>query len=279
MLNQGAVRQFYDSNETKPKEALEMLELIEHIVSCEDMHAYKKESEVQELENLNIRVSDIECQTDEADNTNQVNHKRSLTQNHLDYDRKENYTPIKKFCPYSEEPNRKLRALTESQLNIPICSPSIKLNCLLQPTNEATFDHELDASPNLLLYKIVYQNQANDEIKTVTKPKDISTVQQEVEPSKLSSHISLSNQKVSTNPAHEKKFVDVVRNKKERESLQGHHCEECKAFYTLYGKMLHPDDDLQTVMNKFSRHRHRYLPPETPPGYWDLGTLPPDEPN
>lgn len=75
----------------------------------------------------------------------------------------------------------------------------------------------------------------------------------------------------------EVKFQEAVRGKEARQALPGHSCKECELFYETIKDALHPGEDVQTVMNRYSRHRHRHKPPSTPPGYWDVWSLPPED--
>jgi hypothetical protein len=72
-------------------------------------------------------------------------------------------------------------------------------------------------------------------------------------------------------------FQNVVRDKSARAALPGACCEECRAFYTNLARDLHPNEDIQKVMDRYSRHRHQFQAPPTPQGYWDMWSLPPDE--
>jgi len=65
--------------------------------------------------------------------------------------------------------------------------------------------------------------------------------------------------------------VEIVRKKKDREKLPSHDCEQCKAFYDAVKNDFHK----ASLINQCSRHKDQFLPPATPPGYWDLGF--PDE--
>ncbi|KAJ7550317.1 hypothetical protein O6H91_07G094600 [Diphasiastrum complanatum] len=74
-------------------------------------------------------------------------------------------------------------------------------------------------------------------------------------------------------PGRSYKFVESVRKKSERESLQGVECKQCKKFYDAVLA-----EDAQGVMTSrcehhdgVSRHRYRYVPPATPDGFWNIG--------
>ncbi|CAI5507821.1 unnamed protein product [Closterium sp. Naga37s-1] len=69
------------------------------------------------------------------------------------------------------------------------------------------------------------------------------------------------------------KYVDVVRKKSDREALQAGECETCRKFYDAI-----LDGDVDGVMvprceqhQEASRHRYRFAPPSTPPGFWNVG--------
>ncbi|KAH9253315.1 hypothetical protein BASA81_008666 [Batrachochytrium salamandrivorans] len=79
-----------------------------------------------------------------------------------------------------------------------------------------------------------------------------------------------------SSPHRQTKYTSVVRGKA-RQSLPGHACEECVKFFESIKNTLHPGEDMQTVMNRYSRHRHEHKPPPTPPGYWSVWSLGEDE--
>jgi DNA endonuclease activator SAE2/CtIP C-terminus len=59
-------------------------------------------------------------------------------------------------------------------------------------------------------------------------------------------------------------YVEIVRNKAEREAMTGYACEQCQKFYDAVG-------DGKRLVQECSRHRHRHAPGSTPPGLWNLG--------
>ena len=66
-------------------------------------------------------------------------------------------------------------------------------------------------------------------------------------------------------------YHDVVRNKVERQSMPGHSCQECKAFWDTVC-----DDGTVFERKHFedcSRHRARHSPPSTPDGFWELSFM------
>lgn len=97
------------------------------------------------------------------------------------------------------------------------------------------------------------------------------------------------------------KYCEVVRGKEARENLAGWDCAQCRAFYdalSTWGAVVagtapvcghvlkiprsrgmdaapvapRPQGpDAAQLLQNGSRHRHRYAPPETPQGFWDLG--------
>ncbi|KXS13038.1 hypothetical protein M427DRAFT_71623 [Gonapodya prolifera JEL478] len=83
------------------------------------------------------------------------------------------------------------------------------------------------------------------------------------------------------------KFTEVVRNKNERKKMHGSDCQCCRKFYAATSDLLQPSHfpDASKVpggpsrlastamerQNRMSRHRHLYKPPDTPPGFWDVG--------
>ncbi|PRP75135.1 DNA endonuclease RBBP8-like, partial [Planoprotostelium fungivorum] len=66
------------------------------------------------------------------------------------------------------------------------------------------------------------------------------------------------------------KYVDQhpVRRREERQALPGRECEHCKKFYDAI-------DMSAETRNQFvhdcSKHKERFTPPSTPPGFWDVG--------
>ena len=74
----------------------------------------------------------------------------------------------------------------------------------------------------------------------------------------------------STEDPHEQPYTEVVRKKTERAKLKPHRCEECGAFMDAVlasdDRGVHSRDELMCC----SRHRHRFTPPETPEGFWEL---------
>ncbi|KAJ3185848.1 hypothetical protein HDU85_001217 [Gaertneriomyces sp. JEL0708] len=73
------------------------------------------------------------------------------------------------------------------------------------------------------------------------------------------------------------KYAEVVRNKEVRKKMHAQDCPCCNGFYKAAGPIQpHPElgapsaterDHIQSV----SRHRHWHKPPDTPPGYWEVG--------
>jgi len=61
-------------------------------------------------------------------------------------------------------------------------------------------------------------------------------------------------------------FQEVVRGRDKRQALPGHDCEECRQFFDALGKGY----DTGKMVMECSRHRARYIPPSTPPGFWNL---------
>jgi hypothetical protein len=76
------------------------------------------------------------------------------------------------------------------------------------------------------------------------------------------------------NRAQPLKYQEVVRGKAARAALPGGCCDECRTFYTSLAATIHPGENIQLVMDRYSRHRHRHEAPSTPDGYWDLWSLP-----
>ncbi|XP_078396336.1 DNA endonuclease RBBP8 [Cetorhinus maximus] len=60
--------------------------------------------------------------------------------------------------------------------------------------------------------------------------------------------------------------VEVVRNKEERRKMHGHTCKECEVYYADL-----PEEERLKKLANCSRHRFRYLPPNTPDNFWEVG--------
>jgi hypothetical protein len=71
------------------------------------------------------------------------------------------------------------------------------------------------------------------------------------------------------------KYVEVVRNQAQRAALPGHTCNECAAFYrTMLEQGIidpqHPQQNEAMFLQTCSRHKAKWVPPETPEGFWSL---------
>ncbi|XP_039184489.1 DNA endonuclease RBBP8 isoform X3 [Crotalus tigris] len=60
--------------------------------------------------------------------------------------------------------------------------------------------------------------------------------------------------------------IEVVRKKEERRKLPGHTCKECEIYYAGL-----PEEEREKKLATCSRHRSRYIPPETPENFWEVG--------
>ncbi|XP_018422245.1 PREDICTED: DNA endonuclease RBBP8 [Nanorana parkeri] len=60
--------------------------------------------------------------------------------------------------------------------------------------------------------------------------------------------------------------IEVVRNKEERRKLLGHTCKECELYYADL-----PEEEKAKKLASCSRHRFRYIPPNTPENFWEVG--------
>ncbi|XP_070798446.1 DNA endonuclease RBBP8 [Pituophis catenifer annectens] len=60
--------------------------------------------------------------------------------------------------------------------------------------------------------------------------------------------------------------IEVVRKKEERRKLPGHSCKECEIYYAGL-----PEEEREKKLATCSRHRSRYIPPETPENFWEVG--------
>ncbi|XP_007933782.1 DNA endonuclease RBBP8 [Orycteropus afer afer] len=60
--------------------------------------------------------------------------------------------------------------------------------------------------------------------------------------------------------------IEVVRKKEERKKLLGHTCKECEIYYADI-----PAEERVKKLASCSRHRFRYIPPNTPENFWEVG--------
>ncbi|KAI4537865.1 hypothetical protein MG293_012728 [Ovis ammon polii] len=59
---------------------------------------------------------------------------------------------------------------------------------------------------------------------------------------------------------------EVVWKKEERRKLLGHTCKECEIYYADF-----PAEEREKKSTSCSRHRFRYIPPNTPENFWEVG--------
>ncbi|XP_057253590.1 DNA endonuclease RBBP8 [Pezoporus wallicus] len=60
--------------------------------------------------------------------------------------------------------------------------------------------------------------------------------------------------------------IEVIRKKEERRKLPGHTCKECEMYYADI-----PEEERAKKLASCSRHRFRYIPPNTPENFWEVG--------
>ncbi|KAM6089084.1 DNA endonuclease RBBP8 [Chlamydotis macqueenii] len=60
--------------------------------------------------------------------------------------------------------------------------------------------------------------------------------------------------------------IEVIRKKEERRKLPGHTCKECEIYYADI-----PEEEREKKLASCSRHRFRYIPPNTPENFWEVG--------
>ncbi|XP_037661903.1 DNA endonuclease RBBP8 isoform X2 [Choloepus didactylus] len=65
---------------------------------------------------------------------------------------------------------------------------------------------------------------------------------------------------------HNFPHIEVVRKKEERRKLLGHTCKECEIYYADI-----PPEEREKKLASCSRHRFRYIPPNTPENFWEVG--------
>ncbi|NXN80115.1 CTIP endonuclease, partial [Bombycilla garrulus] len=59
--------------------------------------------------------------------------------------------------------------------------------------------------------------------------------------------------------------IEVIRKKEERRKLLGHTCKECEIYYADI-----PEGEREKKLASCSRHRFRYIPPNTPENFWEF---------
>ena len=65
------------------------------------------------------------------------------------------------------------------------------------------------------------------------------------------------------------KYAEVVRNKEEREKLNGYTCHECEKYYASDNLT---KEEMKGILKQCSKHRHRTSPPpSTPDDFWSVG--------
>ncbi|KFQ38967.1 DNA endonuclease RBBP8 [Mesitornis unicolor] len=60
--------------------------------------------------------------------------------------------------------------------------------------------------------------------------------------------------------------IEVIRKKEERRKLLGHTCKECEIYYADI-----PEEEREKKLASCSRHRFRYIPPNSPENFWEVG--------
>ncbi|XP_064026691.1 DNA endonuclease RBBP8 isoform X2 [Pogoniulus pusillus] len=60
--------------------------------------------------------------------------------------------------------------------------------------------------------------------------------------------------------------IEVIRTREERRKLPGHTCKECELYYADI-----PEEEREKKLASCSRHRFRYIPPNTPENFWEVG--------
>ncbi|KAK2094550.1 DNA endonuclease rbbp8 [Saguinus oedipus] len=63
--------------------------------------------------------------------------------------------------------------------------------------------------------------------------------------------------------------IEVVRKKEERRKLLGHTCKECDILFRQKHYM--SAEEREKKLASCSRHRFRYIPPNTPENFWEVG--------
>jgi len=115
------------------------------------------------------------------------------------------------------------------------------------------------------------------------QPVDDRSTLQVVPDNASSSHLSTDKNvnvvkygKDASNSGPTYKYAEVVRCRKERQSMPGHVCSECSGFINAICDAPGGDVfDKRRMISECSRHRSRHTPPSTPDGFWDLSF--PDE--
>ncbi|NXN09680.1 CTIP endonuclease, partial [Indicator maculatus] len=60
--------------------------------------------------------------------------------------------------------------------------------------------------------------------------------------------------------------IEIIRKKEERRKLPGHTCKECEIYYADI-----PEEEREKKLASCSRHRFRYIPPNSPENFWEVG--------
>ncbi|XP_054036119.1 DNA endonuclease RBBP8 [Dryobates pubescens] len=68
------------------------------------------------------------------------------------------------------------------------------------------------------------------------------------------------------NPVLDFPHIEIVRKKEERRKLPGHTCKECEIYYADI-----PEEEREKKLASCSRHRFRYIPPNSPENFWEVG--------
>ena len=70
------------------------------------------------------------------------------------------------------------------------------------------------------------------------------------------------------------KYQQVIRKQNQRRQLTGHDCPSCRAFFDAICKDANGNDNGQfnrkEMVQECSRHRYKYVPEQTPQGFWEL---------
>ncbi|XP_068093351.1 DNA endonuclease RBBP8 [Hyperolius riggenbachi] len=119
------------------------------------------------------------------------------------------------------------------------------------PSQRLDFEGGGDGSP---LQNKRSPNEKENEVRVVEYQKQKSYVEPYVQ----------NNERKKTKIAFP--HIEVVRNKEERKKMLGHTCKECELYYADL-----PEEEKAKKLAICSRHRFRYLPPNTPENFWEVG--------
>ena len=158
-------------------------------------------------------------------------------------------------------------------------------------------NNDNEKKPPINLVENNVNKKQDSEVHNLTKKSYKEAVNEKLERKTLRRGYECDN---DTRKVGEYKYKEVVRKKQERKKLKGYDCPQCADFIEAFlfpngcteeeidrlmkcshvskkNKRNNGDKEKEKVkqdfLNEFSRHRHRFTPPQTPEGYWELSFL------